>query len=490
MKIRWIPLILLCFLLSCASPQQAPDAKTQVKPPDIPSPVSYQADKEQKAVAKQAEDLYSFSLREADVKDILRAIARQTDYNVVIEPDVKGFTTVDLKEVALPKALEYILEPLNYTFKIEDRTVYVSKPKLEMKVFQLNYIALRKKGTSTVSWKSGGQTTSTGGGGGGGGSSTAQDKAFEIISETDSNMWKVLEDKLKDILSPEGKYIVDRQAFAIFVTDYPKNLKRVGQIVDSIEGVAHRQIVIEAKIVDVILSDAFKAGINWQLVNARIGQFARISGQQYLPAQTVAATSQFFRFFVGSPESGDLNITNTYIDLLKTQGETRILSNPKIQTINNQRAVIKDTTQLVYFDSQQSGAGSTAIATYTTQFVNIGIILDVTPQIDDRGNIVLAIHPAHSILERYEPSPANPTGNGVPVISTRETDTVVRVKDGETVIIAGLIYENRVNGDRGLPGLMSMPLLGALFKVKEESNTRRELVVFLTPRIVYDQDKR
>ncbi len=183
MKIRWIPLILLCFLLSCASSRQAPDARTQVKPPDIPSPVSFQADREQKAVARQAEDLYSFSLREADVKDILRAIARQTDYNVVIEPDVKGFTTVDLKQVTLPKALEYILEPLNYTYKIEDRTVYVSKPKLESKVFTINYIALKKTAISRVTWREGGSSTTTSGTGVSSSTTSSEEKSMEIKSE-------------------------------------------------------------------------------------------------------------------------------------------------------------------------------------------------------------------------------------------------------------------------------------------------------------------
>ena len=103
MKTRWISLLLLCFLISCASTENARDAKPVPKPPDIPSPVSFQADREQKVVAKQTDDLYSFSLREADVKDILRAIAKQTDYNVVIEPDVKGVTTVDLKQVTLTR---------------------------------------------------------------------------------------------------------------------------------------------------------------------------------------------------------------------------------------------------------------------------------------------------------------------------------------------------------------------------------------------------
>ncbi|MHB8109373.1 MAG: secretin and TonB N-terminal domain-containing protein [Syntrophorhabdaceae bacterium] len=487
MKKQWIPLIFLCFFLSCVSPQTR-EAGMQTKPPDIPNPVSFQVDREQKPVSRQADELYSFSLREADVKDILRAIAKQTDYNVVIEPDVRGLTTVDLKNVTLPKALEYILDPLNFQYKIEDKTVYVSRPKLETKVFYLNYIALRKRGASTVTWKTGGGQTTTGTGGTG---STTQDKAIEIINETDSDIWKNLDDSMKNFVSPDGRYVVNRQAFFVMVTDYPRQLKRVSALFEAMEGVIHRQIMIEAKIVEVILNDASREGVNWQFINARIGSFARISGQQALPGTlSIGSPNQLFRFFVGSPSgNGDLNIENTFIDLLRTQGEVRTISNPKIQTLNNQRAVIKDTTQLVYFDSQQStAAGGAPLATFTTQFVNIGIILDVIPQIDDKNNIVLNIHPAYSLLERYQSVPGL-AGGQVPIISTRETDTVVRVKDGETVIIGGLIYERKEDKKTGIPGAMSVPLLGALFRITEDTLDRRELVVFLTPRIIYDQDK-
>lgn len=487
MKKQWIPLIFLCFVLSCASTDKTREPAVQARPPDIPNPVSFQVDKEQKPVSRHMDELYSFSLREADVKDILRAIAKQTDYNVVIEPDVRGLTTVDLKNVTLAKALEYILDPLNFQYKIEDRTIYVSRPKLETRVFYLNYIALRKRGQSTVTWKSGGGQTTTGTGGTTG---STQEKAIEIVNLTDSDIWQNITDSLKTMVSPEGNYIINRAAFFVMVTDYPRQLKRVSALFEAMEGVIHRQIMIEAKIVEVILNDASREGVNWQFINTRIGGFARISGTQALPGTvTVGAPNQLFRFFVGSPSGeGDLNIANTFIDLLKTQGEVKTISNPKIQTLNNQRAIIKDTTQLVYFDSQQSGQTVGGLATYTTQFVNIGIILDVIPQIDDKNNIVLNIHPAYSLLQGYENSPSA-TGGRVPIISTRETDTVVRVKDGETVIIGGLIYERKEDKKTGIPGAMSVPLLGALFRLTEESLDRRELVVFLTPRIIYDQDK-
>lgn len=476
--------MLLCFLLSCAHSKQAGEVKTQTKPPDIPSPVSFQIDKERKVTAKQAEDLYSFALREADVKDILRAIAKQTDYNVVVEPDVKGFTTVDLKHVTLAKALEYILEPLNYTYKIEERTIYVSKPKVETKVFTINYLALKKTAISRVTWKEGGSSSTTTGTS----TTSTEDKTLEIKSETESDLWKSLEDNLKPMLSADGKLAINRQAFTIMVADYPKNLKRVSTLLEGLEKPMHRQILIEAKIVEVIMNTGSRMGINWSLVNSRVGSFANISvTQNFTMPADFSITQPVFRFFVGSPSSGELDISNSYVEALQSEYETQVLSNPKISTLNNQRAVIKATTQEVYFDESlaYTSGVATPIATYTPKFMNVGIVLDVTPQIDENGNIILSVHPVYSTISSYVNSP-NPDSQGrVPVITTREADTVVRIKDGETVIIAGLIQERKFKDKTGIKGLSNIPILGPLFRMDTEEMRNTELVVFLTPKIIY-----
>jgi len=485
MRKRWIPLVLLGFLLSCAHSQEVRDGKTQSKPPDIPSPISFQADTAQKVTARQAEDLYSFSLREADVKDILRAIAKQTDYNVVVEPDVKGFTTVDLKHVTLAKALEYILEPLNYTFKIEDRTVYVSKPKPETKLFTINYLALKKTAISKVTWKEGGSTSTSSGSGSSASTTSTEDKTLEIKNETESDLWKSLEDNLKPIISPEGKFSINRQAFTIMVTDYPKNLKRASMFLESLEGPMHRQIMIEAKIVEVILNAGSRVGINWELINSRIGSFANISAQQIIPVPSdFSITNPTLRFWVTSPTSGEFT---GYLDALQQEYKTQVLSSPKISTLNNQRAVIKATQQEVYFDESlaYTAGVATPVATYTPRFLNVGVVLDVTPQIDGNSNIILSIHPVYSTISGYVTSP-NPNSQGrVPIVTTREADTVVRVKDGETVIIAGLIQERKFKDRTGVLGLSSVPLLGPLFRVDTEETRNTELVVFMTPRIVH-----
>ncbi|HVN97945.1 MAG TPA: secretin N-terminal domain-containing protein [Syntrophorhabdaceae bacterium] len=492
MRKLWIYAAMVCFLCSCAHVQQAKEKSPTVKPPEIPSPVSFQIEKEKRTETPRVEEVFSFSLREADVKDILRAIGKQANYNVVVEPDVKGTATVDLKDVTLVKALEYILEPLSFTYKIENRTIYVSRPKVETRMFSLNYIALKKTGTSNVyatPGTIGGTTTTTG-------VATTTSSTYgsqvSVRSETDSDIWKSLEDNIKGLLSKDGKFVVNKQAMMIIVTDYPRILKDIDTFLKAAEGVIHRQVMIEAKIVEVLLNDSSRQGVNWKMVEGRIGEF-NFRGQQALLNQfsdpalsttTAVSGTPFFRIFAGN---GNLDINNTFIDLLKIFGKVETISSPKISTLNNQRAIIKVTTQDVYFDVQQTAVTGSAnpTITYTPRFIDEGLTLDVTPQIDDKGNITLNIHPIMSERTGDVVAPGGVTT--VPILNVREVDTIVKVKEGETVVIGGLIKSIKSNTDTGTKGLMSIPVIGQFFKVNETSDTKSELVVFLTPRVIYEE---
>ncbi|HQP57274.1 MAG TPA: hypothetical protein PLN83_14300, partial [Syntrophorhabdus sp.] len=200
-----------------------------------------------------------------------------------------------------------------------------------------------------------------------------------------------------------------------------------------------------------------------------------------VPSTTQAtATTPYFRLFVGNKH---LNIDNTFIDLLKTQGNINVVSSPRIATLNYQRAVIKVARQDVYFDEQQSVGvvSTTSLATYTPKFITVGLMLDVTPQIDNNGNIVLNIHPM--LTEKVDVA-LSPSGAAVPILDVREADTMVRVREGETVIIGGLMKDRKRISDTGTKGLMDLPLIGWLFRLKESEAQKNELVVFLTPRIM------
>jgi len=479
--------VFICFLLLCTAcahvqTATAPPAPAVIQPVEIKSPVVPQMEKERKTSTESSVERFSFALKEADIKDVLRGLSKQTSYNVVIEPDVKGMCTVDLKDVTLVKALEYILEPLEYTFKIEEKTIYVSKPKLETKIFSLNYVALKKIGTSSVvgSAGGGGPSGTTGGG--------SEYRSVEVKTETETDIWKSIEDNLKVMLSKDGKVVVNRQALMVLITDYPKNLKQVDAFLEAVEGSLHKQVMIEAKIVEVQLNDTSREGVNWQFIEGRIGEFFINAKQVFLNPNILVpetslqaiANAPHFRFFVGNKH---LNIDNTFIDLLKTQGNINVVSSPRIATLNNQRAVIKVARQDVYFDEQQSNSGgiSGTLATYTPKFITVGLVLDVTPQIDNNGNIVLNIHP---MLTEKVGVAKSPSGSEVPILDVREADTLVRVREGETVIIGGLIKDRKSLSDTGTKGLMDVPLIGWLFRLKESETQKNELVVFLTPRII------
>ena len=511
-----IVFILLCLCVSCAHVDKTKDAKSPAGGPgEIASPVSASVEQEKKIEIIKPKELYSFSLREADVKDVLRAIARQTNYNMVIEPDVEGECTVDLKDVTLEKALEYIVEPLDFSYKIEGKTVYVSKPKLDTKMFPINYLALRKLGDSAATGSTGGMSSGGGVAPTGGTSTTsgtgvpavggATGSSVSVRSITDSDIWKVLEANVAKLLSKEeGKVFVNSQANMVVVTDYPRQLKSVAKYLEGIEAIIHRQVMIEARVVEVALNDGYQEGINWQMLNAKLFGSAINVSQQLMspiilstPATAAAGTATappFFAFFVG----GDLDINNTFISLLKTQGTVNIVSSPRIATMNNQRAVIKVTRQDVYFDVQQSTAtsgGATPTVTYTPRFINIGLMLDVIPQIDDAGNIILNIHPmltnkVDQVAQPISTGVGAPTTTYVPVLDIRETDTMVKVKDGDTVIIGGLLQDTKTNTVKGIPGFMSIPLFGRLFSYTEEKTQKIELVILLTPRIIYSGDRK
>lgn len=499
-----LALFLLSLCVSCAHVDKTKDTKTPAVSPDqIASPLSASIEQEKKIETIKPKELYSFSLRDADVKDVLRAIAKQTNYNVVMEPDIEGECTVDLKDVTLEKALEYIVEPLEFTYKIEGKTVYVSKPKLETKMFPINYLALKKIGSSSVDGSIGGTqggTTSTTGGTSSSAGTTGSGSFVKLESKTEADIWKSLEDNINKLISKEGKIFVNNQANMVVVTDYPRYLKSISKFLEGIEAIVHRQVMIEAKIVEVQLSEGYKEGINWQLLNGKLWDYSINVGQQLrspivLPGGAQTATSPpFFAFFVGGTH---LDINNTFVELLKTQGTINIVSSPRIATMNNQRAVIKVAKQDVYFDVQQSTStgGSTPTVTYTPKFINVGLILDVIPQIDDNGNIILNIHPMLTNKVSEVAQPIN-TGTGpttftyVPVLDVRETDTMVKMKDGDTVIIGGLLQDYKKNDVKGIPGLMSIPLFGKLFSYTEETSTKVELVVLLTPRIVHNGAQR
>ena len=451
------------------------------------------------------ERLYSLSYREAEVRDVLMAFSRESSYNIIVDPEVSGKVTVDLKKVTLARALDSLIRPLGLDFKQEGRFIYIVKPKMETRMYHLNYLAVVRSGSAVVSGTGGAGASTTTTTGGTSTSSTGSQIVSQVRSEEVSNLWGEIEGRDKDgklddkvksgiraLLSEKGSLAVNKMASALMVTDFSKNLEMIDKFLQQVERAVSRQVIIEAQILEVTLNDRFQLGIDWrflpQMTNAGFGWTSNqnltgttstIPPSWGVPAATTGLTAGV----------ATLNFVSM-LDALAQQGHVNVISTPRVSTLNNQKSIIKAAVEEVYFEiTISTSTGGPPIITATPRNVTIGVILNVTPQIDADGNILLDIQPSvtEEISRRTQVVGATSSGQPIlteaPVVSVRQAQTVARVRDGQTIVIAGLIRERKRNLDTGVPGLMEIPLLGYLFRTTAEIKEKSELVILITPKL-------
>ncbi|MFQ5918139.1 MAG: secretin N-terminal domain-containing protein [Candidatus Binatia bacterium] len=486
----------LLTLMGCA-PAEAP-APTDLTPPKTPPARAEKPSK--KALPglivteierkREPERLYSFSVRDADIHEVLLAISKQTSFNIVADPDVQGSVTVDLKNVTLSEALDTLTNLLNLTYRVKRNMIRVSIPKPETRIFSLQYVNLKRTGSSVTSAQigaaGGGNITRTGVGavGAGGGAVGAGDSGRSTVTTSnETDLWEDIEDGLENLLSPEGKVVIDRQSGNILVTDFPKFLDRIAIFLESVEGSVHRQVLIEARILEVELEGEYRFGIDWSAV-AKAGALqgnafgGRIFSQSLAPAE---ATD--FQIGVTSTDFESL------LNILSTQGEVNVLSSPKLATLNNQTAILRSATDDVFFIVETErvpiqGGGFDSIRTVTPRTVTIGVVLAITPQIDSDRSVTLHVRP--TVSRSTEDASITVSGEGdqqteisVPIIDVREADVIVRAREGQVVVIGGLMQDTKSDDESKVPLLGDLPGIGRLFRQTVQKSEKSELVVLL-----------
>ena len=538
-KTLFILFLILSLVLGCAT---APNKERAKLPPQKvegtkPQPPPEEKLKElvipQMEEAKKVPDkLFSIYARDSSIQDVLLAFSKESDLNMVIDPELNGKVTIDLKRVTLREALDTILSPMGWTYRIDGKFIKVSRPQLETRIFTLNYIATKRSGKREVY-----ASTSTGGGLetsslpgqqvalSPGGTRTGY---TDLISVDEVDMWREILKGLEGLIfgatqekeipsekekttwtrvDEKGKkLIINKSAGIIMVTDYPVHLNKVASYLETVEGSSQRQVSIQAKIMEVILSDDHKEGINWQVIeglprsiNVAWGLSDKTKKKGF-PGSTTG-------FVSGTSSSGGtsasaidipgalriapyggifaLGAAGTEVALadimqaIALQGDVKILSSPTISTLNNQKAVIRVGNQDVSFITGAVATQTTVTQIIQPMTIDIGIILDVTPQIAEDGTIIMNIHP--SITSKTGDATTPDGKSTFPLISVRETDTTVKVRDGQTIIIAGLMQEVTQENYTGVPVLHSIPLLGGLFRYKTGTKTNSELVIMITP---------
>jgi MSHA biogenesis protein MshL len=542
-KTPWLPLMAMTLgLAACSAPQPRPD---QVRERIGEELAQATAGRKSAEVAERAmlppltvempqqdngngqELRFDLSVVNAPAGQVFMAIVTGTRYNMLVGPDVGGNITVNLKDVTVKEALESIRELYGYEFSIRGNRIAIQPNSLQTRVFQVNYLASRRQGATELRVTSSSIAGSNGAGAStsapgtnpqptsnGGSTGTGSNTTSRVNTDSNTNFWGDLESALKTIVAGEGRsVVVNSISGVVVVRGFPGEMRSVEQYLKATQLMVDRQVMLEAKILEVRLSDSFQSGINWSSFN---GNRNRVSLSVASPGSTLNPRGAVSESLISSAVTTAPGVAGSVVasalgggfvglafqtanfaallNFLETQGSVSVLSSPRIASINNQKAVLKVGTDELFVTNvttttTSTAAGTTATPSLTLQPYFSGISLDVTPQIDEDGNIILHVHPAVSVVaEKDKLVDLGSMGQfklPLATSSVNETDSIVRVQDGNIVAIGGLMTQEQTSDNSGLPGT-TQSAVGGLFGQRGRSLSKRELVILIKPTIIHD----
>jgi len=498
--------------------------------------------------AKAKEPVYSIVVYDTPVREVLFAIARDSKFNVDIHPNIKGNVTLNAVDQTLPSILERISKQVDLTYNIQNNVLTIAPDQPVLRTYKVDYVNMSRDTTSFIgadgqissaSQSSGANGTISNSAGNGANNSSRT----SVTSESKSHFWETLEKNLKDILAETdkevlitrsgatsksnaksksnqvgkstqdeaanladlksereedrnefktlfaGTVIVNREAGIINVRATNKQHEKIQDFIDKVMSSARRQVLIEATIVEVRLNDSFQAGIDW----SRFGNTATSSGftfQQSLGPNINPASNGFAIGYL-NPVSSLGNLAAS-VTLLKQFGDTKVISSPKLMVLNNQTAILKVFDNLVFFTVKAqhfraSQAADFSTLTTTPNTVPVGIVMSVTPQINENSAVNINVRPTISRVVSFvrDPNPQLATiASQVPQIQVREMESLLQVNSGNTAILGGLMQDEIQRNTDKVPGLSEIKGFGEIFKGRDYANKKTELVIFLRPTVV------
>lgn len=463
-----------------------------------------------KGAAEPMEPRFDLVVNGAPAQDVFMAIVSGTRYSMLVHPDVSGAISANLKNVTVPEALSAIRELYGYDYTIEGRRVVVQPLTPQTRIFKVNYLAGTRMGASDTRVISGSVSAASGSGGAsGGGNGGSTQKSLEtskISTALNSDFWGELKLALDAIVGESGKVIVSPQSGVVVVKTAPRIMRDVERFLKATALAVERQVMLEAKILEVQLKDGYQTGINWSVLHNGQHKYSAGANTDKFDLLTGAATGSLADVLgsglpAASGTSGGLfglafqtKSFAALLNFLETQGSVHVLSSPRIATLNNQKAVLKVGTDDFFVTNVSTttntgGAGTTSTPSVTLQPFFSGIALDVTPQIDEKGRITLHVRPSVSVVtEKIKNIQAGgESGNlTLPLASSAvsETDSIVQVEDGRIVAIGGMMKQSFDDSANRVPGLGRVPLLGYFFGNTNQSSNKSELVILIKPTVI------
>lgn len=483
---------------------------------------------------------FDLSVNNAPASQVFLAIVSGTRFSMVLHPDVKGELSVNLKDITVTEALDTLRDLYGFDYTVQSNRITVLPAALQTRIFQVNYLQAQRSGQTQTRVSSGSITDSSASPGTpaagatpvpttgpAGANNSRSTESTRVTTNSSSDFWGDIQKSLVAILGGGAgrSVVVNAQSGVIVVRAMPQELRGVDQFLKSMQIIVERQVMLEAKIIEVTLRDGYQAGINWAGFrdgSTRFGAGVLAPGAVLNRSGTISAPTT--RASDGTVLSGSALVggsTGTVagalslgagaagglfglalqtqdfaalLNFLETQGGVNVLSSPRVATINNQKAVLKVGTDDFFVTnvsttSSTSGTSSTVTPTITVAPFFSGIALDVTPQIDNNNNIILHIHPSvSSVVERRKVIDLGSLGAfTLPLASSdvNETDTIVRVQDSNIVAIGGLMRQQSVNDRSQVPGIGDAPGVGNLFRQRDSRNMKSELVILLKPTIIH-----
>ncbi|EKO5210136.1 pilus (MSHA type) biogenesis protein MshL [Vibrio parahaemolyticus] len=445
-----------------------------------------------------------------EARSFFASFVKGTEYSVAIHPAVQGNITVNLSDVTLDEVLSVVQNMYGYDVMKSGKVIQVYPAGMRTVTIPVDYLQFKRSGRSLTSIVTGSVTSAgTSNSGGSSDSSDSSDSnnsnndndssttstgGTRIETITESDFWPMLQQAVANLIgSGKGQsVVVTPQAGVITVRAFPDDIREVREFLGVSQERMQRQVILEAKILEVTLSDGYQQGINWSNLSASIGNSGSIIVNR--PASALPPLDA-----IGTLLGGQTNVTisdgnfEAVLNFMSTQGDLNVLSSPRITAANNQKSVIKVGTDQYFVTELSSNAGngenSNAVPEVELTPFFSGISLDVTPQIDNKGNVFLHVHPA--VIEVTEEVKQLNLGGDFQNIqlplaksSIRESDSVIRAKDGDVVVIGGLMKQQNVEQVSKVPFLGDVPALGHLFRNTSNVTQKTELVILLKPTVV------
>ena len=488
------------------------------------------------AAALPNEARVSIAMNNAPARQFFMALTAGTPYTLLVHPNVTGMYSARLQDVTVPEALEAIRELYDLDITLNGKRITVKQPVMETRVFQVNYPNGSRKGSSDTRVAAGSLSDPVPAG------IVANNPAqparladsSRVSTNAEADFWQELKSALEAVAgivpagtgpgasantnnnaSNSGKSIViSPQSGVVVARAMPREMRDIVAYLKATQLSIERQVILEAKIIEVQLSDSFQSGVNWAAFRNGGNSGTRASAGVIQPGAALnntpdtplgngslsgTAGSALSTLSTSGGTMFGLALQGTnfaaLISFLETQGAVQVLSSPRISTLNNQQAVLKVGTDEFFVTGVSGGTTTPSAGGAITTTPNVtlrpffsGVVLDVLPQIDADGNIMLHVRPSVSQVSTVNKNINLGVGGqlSLPLASSSasEADSVVRAKNGQVVVIGGLMREGSSNDRSQVPGIGNAPGIGKLFGSTSRSSQKRELVILLKPTVI------